>query len=130
MHIARLAFAAGFVFTASACTLITWDKQGATQAEFNQDNAKCRLLARGMNPGGFYAQGSPQFVAGAAVGNAIGTAMNQRETYRDCMNMQGYSERGASAAAASASSSDAPTPGAGYGGGGPGEPFKVMGSAP
>jgi hypothetical protein len=69
---------------------MVFDKVGATQADFNQDSAKCRLVARGMNPGDFYAQGSAQFVAGAAVGNAIGTAINQRETYKDCMMAVGY----------------------------------------
>ena len=47
-----------------ACAPTIWDKPGATQADFNQDGARCRLLARGMNPGDFYAQGSPSFVAG------------------------------------------------------------------
>ena len=73
-----------------ACAPTIWDKPGATQADFNQDSARCRLLARGMNPGDFYAQGSTSFVAGAALGNAIGTAANQGATYRDCMLAIGY----------------------------------------
>jgi hypothetical protein len=73
-----------------ACAPTIWDKPGATQADFNQDGARCRLLARGMNPGDFYAQGSPSFVAGAALGNALGTAANQVATYRDCMMALGY----------------------------------------
>jgi hypothetical protein len=80
-----------------ACAPTIWDKPGATQADFNQDSARCRLLARGMNPGDFYAQGSPSFVAGATLGNALGTAANQVATYRDCMMALGYTpeERGA-----------------------------------
>jgi hypothetical protein len=73
-----------------ACAPTIWDKPGATQADFNQDSGRCRLLARGMNPGDFYAQGSPSFVAGAALGNALGTAANQVATYRDCMMALGY----------------------------------------
>ena len=80
-----------------ACAPTIWDKPEATQADFNQDSARCRLLARGMNPGGFYAQGSAEFVAGAALGNAIGTAANQGATYRDCMMATGYTPRGAGA---------------------------------
>jgi hypothetical protein len=76
-----------------ACAPTIWDKQGATQADFNQDSARCRLLARGMNLGDFYAQGSPGFVAGAALGNAVGTAANQAATYRDCMMATGYTPR-------------------------------------
>jgi len=73
-----------------ACAPTIWDKPGATQADFNQESAQCRLLARGMNSGGFYAQGSPSFVAGAALNNALGTAANQVATYRDCMMALGY----------------------------------------
>jgi hypothetical protein len=76
-----------------ACTPTIWDKPGATQTDFNQDSARCRLLARGMNPGDFYAQGSTNFVAGAALGNALGTAVNQGATYHDCMMAVGYTPR-------------------------------------
>lgn len=78
------------VFALYACTPMVFDKPGATHAEFSQDSAKCRLVARGLTPGSFYAQGSESFVAGAAVGNAIGTAVNRRETYKDCMMATGY----------------------------------------
>jgi hypothetical protein len=43
-----------------------------------------------MNPGDFYAQGSPRFVAGAAIGNAIGTDFDRAATYNDCMMAVGY----------------------------------------
>lgn len=74
----------------SGCGQTLWDKPGATPAEFSQDSARCRLIARGLNPGGFYASGSPEFVAGAALGNAIGTAASQMGTYNDCMMASGY----------------------------------------
>src|SRR5438105_2568927 len=76
-----------------ACAPTIWDKPGTTQVQFNQDSARCRLLARGMNSGDFYAEGSPKFVAAAAVGNAIGTAVNQQATYHDCMMAVGYTPR-------------------------------------
>lgn len=101
-----------FALTAvSACAPTVWDRPGATQAQFSQDSAGCRLLARGMNSGDFYAQGSPGFVAGAAVGNAIGTAVNQAATFRDCMMAKGYTARAESASASgSAIEPDAVSP--------------------
>jgi hypothetical protein len=76
--------------TIAGCAPTVWDKPGVTQAQFNQENARCRLVARGMAPGDFYAQGSAQFVAGAAIGNAIGTAIGQAANYSDCMMASGY----------------------------------------
>ena len=80
---------AGLIFV-TGCAPTVWDRPGTTQAQFNQDNARCRMVARDMAPGDFYAQGSPQFVAGAAVGNVIGTAVAQNVNYRDCMMAVGY----------------------------------------
>ena len=91
-----------------ACAPTIWDKPGATQADFNQDSARCRLLARGMNPGDFYAQGSASFVASAALGNAIGTAANQVAIYRDCMMAMGYTPQ-ASGDAAGDNASEPPS---------------------
>ena len=82
----------------TACAPTIWDKPGATQADFNRDSGRCRLLARGMNSGDFYAEGSSKFVAAAAVGNAIGTAINQQGTYHDCMMAVGYSPSSSSSA--------------------------------
>jgi hypothetical protein len=91
--------------TMPACTPTNWDKPNATQADFNRDSAQCRLLARGMNLGDFYAQGSASFVAGAALGNAIGTATNQAATYRDCMLAVGYTPQASGAASYGSESS-------------------------
>jgi hypothetical protein len=102
--------------TLTACAPTIWDKAGGTQTGFNQDSAQCRLVARGMNPGTFYAQGSPAFVASAEVGNAIGTAANQAATYRDCMMALGYTPRNANEANVSEGASASP----GDCGGGPG----------
>ena len=65
----------------------------------------------------FYAQGSVSFVAGAALGNAIGTAANQVATYRDCMMATGYTPR-----AANAEGDDTASGPPGHCGGGPGVP--------
>jgi hypothetical protein len=99
MHkIILFAIAMGLPPIVGACAPTIWDKSDATQADFDQDSARCRLLARGMNPGGFYAQGSASFVAGAALGNAIGTSANQSAIYRDCMMAVGYTPRASAAA--------------------------------
>jgi hypothetical protein len=90
------AFAAVLV----ACAPMVWDKPGITQTQFNQDNARCRLVARGMNSGEFYAQGSAGYVAGAAIGNAIGTGVATREDYKDCMIAAGYTQATPALAAA------------------------------
>ena len=78
----------------AGCMQTLWEKPGATPAEFTQDSAKCRLVARGLNPGGFLAEGTPQFVAGAAIGSAIGTAAAQTATFNDCMMADGYLPEG------------------------------------
>jgi hypothetical protein len=120
MHKIILAVAASLPPLLGACAPTIWDKPDATQADFNQDSARCRLLARGMNPGGFYAQGSAQFVAGAALGNTLGTAANQRATYRDCMMATGYAPRASGGAEGEETDNASGPPG--QCGGGPGLP--------
>lgn len=88
----------------AGCAPTVWDKPGATQADFGQDSARCRLVARGMNSGDFYAQGSANFVAGATLGNAVGTAIGAAATYRDCMMAIGYTPQASGAANSSVAS--------------------------
>jgi hypothetical protein len=89
MKATMLAIAAAL--SLAACAPINWNqKPGGTAETFAQDDAKCRLFARGVTPSGFYAQGSPGFVLGASLGNAIGTAIAVRANYRDCMIASGY----------------------------------------
>jgi len=78
------------LFILATCAPTVWQKPDATTADFTQDSARCRLLARSMNSGDFYAEGSPKFVAAATVGNALGTAIGQHATYEDCMMAVGY----------------------------------------
>ncbi len=84
----------GVALSLGACSHASqWDRQGVSPVQLTQDNARCRLIARGMTPSGFYAEGPPRFVAGAAVGSAIGTAITANANYRDCMEMQGYTQK-------------------------------------
>ncbi len=68
---------------------------GKSAMDFEPDSAKCRIFARGANPGHYFAAyGSTQFVAtstaGDALGGAIGDAMRQNANYNDCMEAAGW----------------------------------------
>lgn len=73
----------------AGCTTYTWapgpDVQG-TQAEAA---ANCRLMAR-HSGGGFYAQGTPRYVAGATLGFAIVDAVRTQADFNDCMQAGGW----------------------------------------
>ncbi len=74
----------------AACAPTMWNRPGTTPAQFAQDDARCQLVARSMNPGGFSASGKPAFVAAVAVISILGTAAGQAGDYRTCMVASGY----------------------------------------
>lgn len=113
--IARFLIALALLGTA-ACTPTEWDKPGATKAQFIQDSARCRLMARGMNGGGFSAEGSARFVAVAALGSAIGTAIDRAATVNDCLMADGYTPRSASSPQAQSLNGSTPSEVNGTGG--------------
>jgi hypothetical protein len=53
--------------------------------------AQCNILAMGVGQNTF-AVGSPGFVAGAAIGDAIATGIAQAELKKNCMVMQGWKQ--------------------------------------
>lgn len=53
--------------------------------------AQCNILAMGVGQNTF-AVGSPGFVAGAAIGDAIATGIAQAEFKKNCMVMQGWKQ--------------------------------------
>jgi hypothetical protein len=57
--------------------------------ELAQAQAYCDTASMGVGTG-VYAQGSPAFVAGAALGGAVGTAIAQARVYHNCMILQGW----------------------------------------
>ena len=68
---------------------------GMSAADFEPEFAQCRLFARGSRSGfGFAAAGSPRFVgasmAGAALGYAIGSAIETNQNFNDCMEARGW----------------------------------------
>jgi hypothetical protein len=79
-----------------ACANHTWAPgPGKSASELARDSARCHIFARGANPGFSYeASGSPQFVAGATAGAAIGygiaTAITTNENFNDCMQTNGW----------------------------------------
>jgi hypothetical protein len=68
---------------------------GMSELAFEPDSARCRLFARGSASGfDFSAAGSPRFVGaamgGAAVGYAIGSAVERNQNFNDCMLAHGW----------------------------------------
>ena len=62
---------------------------GVTSEAFEPAKAECSILARhGGTPYG--AAGSVGFVAGAALGNAIGNAVRADQDFNDCMVLHGF----------------------------------------
>jgi hypothetical protein len=68
---------------------------GVPQANFEQSKAQCSIIARHGGTG-FFAAGDPNFVAGAAVGNAVGNAVTAHQDFSDCMTMHGWTAAQAS----------------------------------
>ena len=62
---------------------------GVQQGNFEQSKAECSMVARHGGTG-FYAQGNPNFVAGASLGHAIGDAVRSNQDFGDCMTMHGW----------------------------------------
>ena len=68
---------------------------GMSANNFEPDSAKCRMYSRGQQSGfSFAASGSPRFVAastgGAALGYAVGSAVQANQNYNDCMIATGW----------------------------------------
>lgn len=65
-----------------------WEKIGYGPT-FDYAEAQCRIMATGTQQG-VIAWGSPGFVAGAQLGNAIGNAVREAEFMKNCMTLQGW----------------------------------------
>jgi PDZ domain len=68
---------------------------GMSAIDFEPDSAQCRLFSRGAQTGfAFGASGSPQYVGaamgGAALGYAIGSAVEKNQNFNDCMQAHGW----------------------------------------
>ena len=74
----------------SGCAAHTWAPgPGMSAADFEPTKARCSLMAR--NGGSdFFAVGSQSYVAGAAVGHAIGESVRANQNFNDCMVASGW----------------------------------------
>lgn len=71
------------------CVSHTWVPGPDVHATFEEQTAQCRMIAR-HGGSGFYASGSASYVAGAAIGNAIGNAVRANADFNDCMAASGW----------------------------------------
>ena len=82
----------------AGCVSHTWAPGPDAQGTFEEAKARCSLMARASERG-FYASGSPRFVAGAALGAAVGNAVEAQANFNDCMSATGWIAVDAKAAA-------------------------------
>jgi hypothetical protein len=57
---------------------------------FEQVKAYCELIANGLQPSPGFVMGSQEFVAGHAIGSAIGGLVVHAQNYDHCMTLKGY----------------------------------------
>jgi hypothetical protein len=74
----------------SGCVQHEWlPSSGMQSADFAPAKAQCSMIA--SNSGvGFAAYGSQSYVAGAALGNAIGNSIRAQETFNNCLLAKGW----------------------------------------
>lgn len=89
--------------------------------QFDMAQAKCQMMSNGVQQG-YFAYGSPSFVAGAGIGNAIGNAIRVDQFMAQCMTLQGYKRVPKSGAATQAAGGNHATL--------TGRPVKLGGSFP
>jgi hypothetical protein len=72
------------------CAAHTWAPgPGMSAVDFEPAKARCSLMAR-HGGGTFIAVGSPSYVAGAQLGNAIGEAARTQQDFNECMIASGW----------------------------------------
>jgi hypothetical protein len=102
----RLAALAGMLVTAG-CVQHVWAPGPDAHGTFDEQSARCRLVAR-AGERGYIAFGSSSYVAGAAIGNAIGNAVRAQADFNDCMAASGWLAVDTAPAPAEAAASGAP----------------------
>ena len=86
--IAALALCGVMVAGCESTANTHWEKIGYGPT-LEYADAQCRIMAMGTQQG-VIAWGSPGYVAGAQLGNAIGNAIREAEFMKNCMTMQGW----------------------------------------
>ena len=78
------------VVVLTGCATHQWAPgPGMNAADFDATKAQCSLMAR-HGGSGFAAYGSANFVAGAALGNAVGESIRTQQDFNDCMLASGW----------------------------------------
>jgi hypothetical protein len=86
----KFILAAAALAASTTASLAEWTKIGPGP-NFEIAEAQCNLMAMGAERG-HIAYGSPSFVAGAAVGSAIGNSMRRSYVRKNCMVLQGWKD--------------------------------------
>lgn len=81
--------AALLALSIAGCASENWAPGPDARGTVTEATARCDLMAR-HSGGGFFAAGSPRFVAGAAAGYAVGSAISSYLDYNDCMKASGW----------------------------------------
>ncbi|RWI29628.1 hypothetical protein [Mesorhizobium sp.] len=80
--------AVGSVCAVAGCQTATYTQyMPGPPLEYAQ--AKCNMLAPSVHQG-YIAIGSPSYVAGAALGNALDNAIAEQKFIKNCMTLQGW----------------------------------------
>ena len=77
------------VLALAGCATHDWAPGPNANGTFGEAKARCSIMAR-HSGGSFYAAGSPQYVAGAAAGAAMGDAIRAQADFNDCMSASGW----------------------------------------
>jgi len=88
--IPRIVMAILTMISISGCAQHTWSPgPGMNLTDFEPAKAGCSLVARNGGSG-LVVYGRPTFVAGAALGHAIGESIRAQANFNDCMSAQGW----------------------------------------
>ena len=93
MRIVHLTLSLALVASLAGCARYTWDKPGATSADFSRMKAQCSLFSRHASSSEFVAVGDPKFVGAAALGHGLGKAVSRQADFNDCMAANGWIAR-------------------------------------
>lgn len=88
----KITGAIGLIGMLAGCAPAVWDKADGSQAGFNEDSARCRLMAENSGSSGF-AVGSLAFVLVATLIHTAANAAREQGNYNNCMLASGYTPR-------------------------------------
>jgi len=73
----------------SSCARYSWAPGPDARGTYEEAAGRCQLMASADRTA-VYAQGTPSYVAGAAVGVAVGDAVRQQRDFNNCMMASGW----------------------------------------